>query len=66
MAADGSILLTGYTTGDWYGSNAGLRDFVAVMFDSSGSESSRWQVIRNGADGSSRESLRARFCDSSM
>lgn len=51
IADDGSILLAGYTTGDWDGENAGLQDFAAVKLDSYSNESWRWQVSPRGAGG---------------
>lgn len=41
---DGSIVLSGYTEGDWNGLNAGEADFSAVKLDSNGAELWRWQV----------------------
>lgn len=42
--ADGSIVLAGYTTGDWDGAAAGITDFAAVAVDEDGEELWRWQV----------------------
>lgn len=33
---DGSVVLVGYSAGDWAGRNAGGRDFAAVKVDSDG------------------------------
>ena len=41
---DGSVLLAGYTWGDWNGTNAGGRDFAACQLDANGTEIWRWQV----------------------
>lgn len=41
---DGSIILAGYTDGDWDGEVVGLSDFAAVALDEDGVELWRWQV----------------------
>lgn len=42
---DDSIVLAGYSNGDWSGVGSGLYDFVAVKLDGDGSELWRWQVV---------------------
>ena len=43
--ADGSIVLGGRTSGDWYGEVNGIdMDFAAVALDEDGTELWRWQV----------------------
>lgn len=42
--ADGSIVIGGYTSGDWDGEMIGYFDFVAVALDEYGTELWRWQV----------------------
>ena len=42
--ADGSIVLAGWTSGNWFGEVAGLQDFAAVALDEDGEELWRWQV----------------------
>lgn len=45
MAADGSsVFFGGYTTGDWYGTNAGAEDFAALQLDADGTVLWKWQV----------------------
>lgn len=46
--ADGSIVLAGVTTGDWFGDVAGSADFAAVALDEDGQELWRWQVNVGG------------------
>lgn len=41
---DDSVVLAGYTTGDWNAENAGGTDFVAVKLDADGNEVWTWQV----------------------
>lgn len=43
---DGSVVLAGYSEGDWAAPNAGFKDFVAVKLASDGTEVWRWQVRR--------------------
>lgn len=43
--ADGSVVLAGYTTGSWSGSNQGAADFAVVKLDVDGLEEWRWQVM---------------------
>ena len=47
MADDGSVVVGGYTEGDWSGDNAGDNDFVAVKLDATGEEVWVWQVRRD-------------------
>lgn len=42
--ADGSIVLAGYTNGDWAGEMVGQTDFASVALDEDGAELWRWQV----------------------
>lgn len=45
VQADGSILLAGYTAGDWDGVNAGGWDFAMVALTADGQEELwRWQA----------------------
>ena len=44
MADDGSVVVAGYTWGDWDGVNAGGYDFVAIKLDAAGEEVWVWQV----------------------
>ena len=44
MADDGSVVVGGYTEGDWSGANAGYTDFIAVKLDAAGEEVWVWQV----------------------
>lgn len=44
LGKDGSMVLAGYTFGDWAAGNAGEEDFAAVKLDSDGVELWRWQV----------------------
>lgn len=46
VLGDGSVLLVGYTWGDWNNLNAGQEDFAAVILDVDGVELWRWQVRR--------------------
>ena len=46
VQADGSILLAGYTAGDWDGINAGASEFIMVALSVDGEELWRWQVNR--------------------
>lgn len=51
MAGDGSVLLAGFTMGDWDGDNAGGEGYAAVKLDTESDEHCRWQVTRTGAGG---------------
>lgn len=42
--ADGSIVLAGWTDGDWFGEVTGDFDFAALALDEDGVELWRWQV----------------------
>lgn len=42
--ADGSIVLAGWTDGDWEGELVGTLDFAALALDEDGAELWRWQV----------------------
>lgn len=44
MADDGSVVVVGFTKGDWVGSNAGQFDFAAFRLDVDGTEVWRYQV----------------------
>ena len=44
MADDGSVIVAGYTEGDWGEVNAGSNDFVAVKLDVAGEQVCVWQV----------------------
>lgn len=45
MAVNGSVVMAGYTSGDWDGEvHAGGDDFAAVKLDADGNEVWRWQV----------------------
>lgn len=45
MCKDGSVILAGYSEGDWAEANAGGSDFTAVKLDFAvGTEIWRWQV----------------------
>lgn len=44
LTPDGSIVLAGYTRGDWDGQNAGEADFAAIKLDAEGNEIWRLQV----------------------
>lgn len=44
MLGDGTVMLAGDTEGSWGAVNAGHKDFVAVILDSNGNETRRWQV----------------------
>lgn len=44
MEEDGSIILAGYTRGDWYGTHLGNYDFAAVKLDTNGTLLWKWQV----------------------
>lgn len=48
VQADGSILLAGYTAGDWDGISAGGYDCIMVALSAEGEELWRWQVNRHG------------------
>lgn len=41
----GSVVLAGYSEGDWDGVSSGGQDFAAVELDSDGTVLWRWQVI---------------------
>lgn len=41
---DDSVVVTGYSEGDWAETNAGGSDFCAARLDANGSEMWRWQV----------------------
>ena len=41
----GSVVLAGFSGGNWYGTNSGLRDFTALELDPDGTVLWRWQVI---------------------
>lgn len=41
----GGVVLTGYSEGDWNGTNSGGQDFVALELDPDGTVLWRWQVI---------------------
>lgn len=43
---DASILLAGYSSGNWSGNARGQADFVAVNLDADGNELWRWQVFQ--------------------
>ncbi|CAN0483185.1 unnamed protein product, partial [Scytosiphon promiscuus] len=43
MAEDGSVVVVGYTYGDWDGVNAGGADFAALRLDANGTEIWRYQ-----------------------
>lgn len=51
MMEDESIILGGYTEGEWAGANAGGSDFAAVKLSSEGEVIWRWQVSLLGALG---------------
>ena len=44
LGDDGSVVLAGYTHGNWSGLNAGEADFAACKLDADGREVWRWQV----------------------
>lgn len=46
LGEDGFVVMAGFTEGDWYGTNKGERDFVAVKLDAADgrTEAWRWQV----------------------
>lgn len=44
---DGSVVLGGYTNGEWDGPNNGGRDFAMVKLNALGLEEWRWQVPSN-------------------
>lgn len=44
MSEDGSVVMVGYTLGDWDGTSAGGADFAAAKLDAEGKEVWRWQV----------------------
>jgi len=41
----GSVVLAGYSEGNWYGTNNGGWDFTALELDPDGTVLWRWQVI---------------------
>ena len=41
---DDSVVLTGYSSGDWSGTSSAWDDCVAVKLDANGNELWRWQV----------------------
>lgn len=43
---DNSVLLAGYTEGDWDGDNSGGRDFAVTKLSASGVVEWNWQVIK--------------------
>ena len=45
MADDGSVIVTGYTFGEWGEVNAEPTDFVAVKLNAAGEQVWVWQVI---------------------
>lgn len=47
IGEDGSVILSGYTEGDWAGTNAGDWDFVAMKFSAEGIKQWTWQVRMN-------------------
>lgn len=44
LCKDGSVVLAGYSEGDWAEVNAGGSDLTSVKLDAVGTESWRWQV----------------------
>lgn len=44
IGMDGSMFLTGDTSGDWDGANKGKTDFIVIKLDADGKEMWRWQV----------------------
>lgn len=44
ILGDDSVVITGYTEGDWAQTNAGGSDFCAVRLSADGTEVWRWQV----------------------
>lgn len=47
MGPDDSVVLAGYTRGNWSTENGGGVDFAAVKLDADGREVWRWQVGHN-------------------
>lgn len=43
-AEDGSVLMAGWTSGNWDGAKGGFYDFVAVKLDADGNVLWNWQV----------------------
>lgn len=60
IAQDGSIVLAGWTDGDFYGANAGSTDFFAVKLNPEMEEIWRWQAS-NRAGCSQHPAPRKRF-----
>lgn len=50
MGLDGSVVLAGYTGGDWASPNAGGNDFAAVKLDADGMLLWQWQVRQTKFD----------------
>lgn len=46
MGLDGSVVLAGYTAGDWAAENQGGNDFAAVKLDADGTLLWQWQVTQ--------------------
>lgn len=46
VQADGTVILGGFTFGNWSGLGSGLSDFALVALDAGGEEVWRWQVTR--------------------
>lgn len=44
MGEDNSVVMAGYTYGDWNATNAGSRDFAACKLDADGTLLWKWQV----------------------
>ena len=44
MSDDGSVVLVGYTDGNWSTTNAGSSDCVAIKLDADGTLAWTWQV----------------------
>ncbi|CAM9534982.1 unnamed protein product [Ectocarpus sp. 12 AP-2014] len=47
---DDSVIVTGYSEGDWAETNAGGSDFCAARLDANGSEMWRWQAGTDSSD----------------
>lgn len=45
---DASVILAGYSIGNWSGTALGRADFAAVKLDAGGNELWRWQVCLKG------------------